>query len=469
MTNKAVLYARQSTDIQQSISAQISALVDWNNKNLGSTVVADFKDQLSGKNTHRPGFQSMKTFIKETDIDVLLVWRYDRLARKLSDLVQFLEYCSNLNVKVISITEALSGEKNSFAMDKFQVSMLGAWAEYQRKVIKENQQLGFQQKYNEGRIVSSQVPYGYHWTEGDILIDESEAELVRKIYRLYSQGMGYSKIAELLNKKGLLNRHNKKWVVARIQAILKNNFYIGQVTSKYGDKNRHDLPIISMNLFYEVQSLRKAKNIHNKWVVRRFILRKKLICPYCGSVCTPQHTLNNNKTYYYYRCSRTSSDGTKHCKGVNLNAFDIETQVIQLVNDYIHSDVTVKKIKQQIENKNHSIKGENQQKEKQIQKRQNKVLARYEKGEITDKQLSESLKNIQKRKQKLKFDPLIPETIVSLLGTHLDVDNNPTVAHFVLYQEIIEKVLLNEKKEITAIYLVGIPYNILKKVDEKNV
>ena len=58
MTNKAILYARQSTDIQQSISAQISALVDWNNKNLGSTVVADFKDQLSGKNTHRPGFQS---------------------------------------------------------------------------------------------------------------------------------------------------------------------------------------------------------------------------------------------------------------------------------------------------------------------------------------------------------------------------------------------------------------------------
>ncbi|GEL66495.1 recombinase family protein [Marinilactibacillus psychrotolerans] len=469
MTNKAVLYARQSTDIQQSISAQISALVDWNNQNLGAIVVADFKDQFSGKNTHRPGFQSMKTFIKERDIDVLLVWRYDRLARKLSDLVQFLEYCSNLNVKVISITEALSGEKNSFAMDQFQISMLGAWAEYQRKVIKENQQLGFQQKYNEGRIVSSQVPYGYRWIEGELLIDEAEAEIVRKIYRLYYQGTGYSKIAEQLNKKGLLNRHNKKWVVARIQAILKNDFYIGQVTSKYGNKNRHDVPIIPMNLFYEVQSLRKSKHIHKKWVVRRFILRKKLICPYCGSVCTPQHTLNNDKTYYYYRCARTSSDGTSHCKGVNLNAFDIETQVIQLVNDYIHSDVTVKKIKQQIENKNLSIKGKNQQKEKQIQKRQIKVLSRYEKGEITDKQLSESLKNIQKRKQKLKFDPLIPETIVSLLGTHLDVDNNPTVAHFVLYQEIIEKVLLNEKKEITAIYLVGIPYNILKKVDEKNV
>lgn len=469
MTNKAVLYARQSTDIQQSISAQISALMDWNNQNLGATVVADFKDQLSGKNTRRPGFQSMKTFIKEAEIDVLLVWRYDRLARKLSDLVQFLEYCSNLNVKVISITEALSGEKNSFAMDKFQVSMLGAWAEYQRKVIKENQQLGFQQKYNEGHIVSSQVPYGYRWIEGELLIDEAEAEIVRKIYRLYSQGTGYSKIADQLNKKGLLNRHNTKWVVARIQAILKNDFYIGQVTSKYGNKNRHDVPIVPMNLFYEVQSLRKSKHIHKKWVVRRFILRKKLICPYCGSVCTPQHTLNNNKTYYYYRCARTSSDGTRHCKGINLNAFDIEKRVIRKINEFIHSDVTVKKIKQQIKNKNLSIKGINQQKEKQILKRQNKVLSCYEKGEITDKQLSESLKNIQNRKQKLKFDPLIPETIVSLLDTHLDVYNNPTVAHFVLYQEIIEKVLLNEKKEITAIYLVGIPYNILKKVDEKNV
>lgn len=465
MTSKVVLYARQSTDIQQSISAQISALMDWNNKHLGAEVISKFTDELSGKNTDRPGFIEMKSFLKDTQADALLVWRYDRLARKLIDLVQFLDYCAHLGVKVISITESLSEENNSYAMDKFQISMLGAWAEYQRKVIKENQQIGFQQKYNEGRIVSSQVPYGYRWNEGEVIIDEFEAEIVRKIYDQYAQGLGYSRIADQLNDAGLLNRNDKKWVGARIQAILKNDFYIGQVTSKYGNKNRHDVPIISMNLFYNVQSLREAKQAHKKWVVRRFILRKKLICPYCGTVCTPQHTLNSDKTYYYYRCARTSSDGTSHCKGININASDVEKEVIQLINRFVHSDVTIEKIQRQLEKKNSSIARANQQKEKNLLQRQKLILLRYEKGEINDEQLSAALKNVRKRKQKLKFEPLIPENIIELLDSQLTIDKVPTLADFILYQEIIEKVLVNTKKEITAIYLTGIPYNILKKVD----
>src|SRR5699024_7623252 len=144
---------------------------------------------------------------------------------------------------------------NSFAMNTFQISVLGAWAEYQRKVIKENQHIGFQQKYNEGHILSSQVPYGYRLVDGILIIEESEAEIVKIIFNQYSEGFGYSKIADSLNSNGLFNRDNKRWVVARLSAILRNDFYTGKITSKYSYKNTTYMLIIYINLFFIIKFL----------------------------------------------------------------------------------------------------------------------------------------------------------------------------------------------------------------------
>lgn len=462
MPKKAVIYARQSTDIQQSIPAQISALKDWIKTNTDAIVINEFKDVLSGKNADRPGLEDLKNYILEFKVDLVVVWRYDRLARNLTDLAEFLEFCTNLDIKVISITEPLSQEDNSFAMNTFQISVLGAWAEYQRKVIKENQHIGFQQKYNEGHILSSQVPYGYRLVDGILIIEESEAEIVKIIFNQYSEGFGYSKIADSLNSNGLFNRDNKRWVVARLSAILRNDFYTGQITSKYGTKNTHDKPLISKTLFENVQSIRESKQVSNEWVTRRYILRKKIICPYCGCVCTPQHTVNNDKIYYYYRCAKATSDGTNHCKGINLNAIDIEQEAIRRIRDFIHSTVLVTKIREQIEIKNKALIHENKKKEERIQTRQEKILQRYENGHLTDDELYEALHNLNRRKEHINLKQLIPESIVELLDTELEVDVNPTVSHYILYQEIIDEIQVNENKEITAIYLSNFSYDILK-------
>src|SRR5699024_4390477 len=321
-------------DLQQSIPAQLSALRDWINTNTNAIVINEFQDVLSGKNTNRPGLDSLKSYINEFKVDKVVVWRYDRLARSLADLSEFLESCVALNIKVISITEPLSQGDDSFAMNTFQISVLGAWAEYQREVLKENQQIGFQQKYNEGHIISSQVPYGYRLIDGELIIEEAEADIVKRIFEDYSEGIGYSRIADSLNNQGLLNRNGKRWVVARIGSILRNHFYIGQVTTKYGMKNTHDKPLISKELFKNIQSIRKSKQVSKEWVTRRFILRRKIISPYCGSVCTPQHATNNDKVYYYYRCAKATSDGTDHCKGINLNATNIEKEAVENIKSF---------------------------------------------------------------------------------------------------------------------------------------
>lgn len=462
MPKKAVIYARQSTDLQQSIPAQLFALRDWIKTNTDAVVMNEFQDALSGKNTNRPGLQALKNYIKEFEVDMVVVWRYDRLARSLTDLSRFLESCVELNIKVISITEPLSQGDDSFAMNTFQISVLGAWAEYQRKVLKENQQIGFQQKYNEGHIISSQVPYGYRLVDGELIIKEAEADIVKRIFEDYSEGMGYSRIADSLNNQRLLNRNGKRWVVSRIGSILRNDFYIGQVTSKYGMKNTHDKPLASKELFEDIQSIRESRQVLKEWVTRRFILRRKIICPYCGSVCTPQHVTNNEKTYYYYRCAKATSDGTKHCKGINLNATEVERETVKKIKDFIQSKAIKKQVKEQINFKNSTIKSENNRQKERLKERQEKLLIRYEKGELTSERLYEALRNLNKRKQNIDVNPLIPENIVELLDINLEVDANPTVSHYILYQEIINEIHVNENKEIIAIYLSNFPYDILE-------
>lgn len=135
---------------------------------------------------------------------------------------------------------------------------------------------------------------------------------------------------------------------------------------------------------------------------------------------------------------------------------------LKKIKNFIQSTSIKKQIKEQVELKNSAISSENNRQEERLKTRQEKLLIRYENGELTNDRLYEALRNLNKRKQNIKTNPLIPENIVELLDIKLEVDINPTVSHYLLYQEIINEIHVNENKEITRIYLSNLPYDILE-------
>lgn len=463
MKMKVVIYARQSTSIQQSIPAQISELTNWVESHWDAEICAKFVDVGSGKNTSRSGFLQLKEYIASTKVEAILVWRYDRLSRNVKDLIQFLEYCADLNVKVHSISEPLQSETQSLALDKFQISMLGAFAEYQRKVTLENQHIGFQQKFAEGKILTS-VPYGYQQENGKLTFRNNEAKIVKKVFSLYLDGLGYKRIANLLNSQGLLNRKEKLWTPSRIQLMLTTEFYCGHISSKYGTHNRHDKMLISEADFQKVQALRKSKQSGSQWVTRRYILQKKLRCPHCGCVLTPQHTLNKGNIYHYYSCSKYSAGGKVHCPGITLNATKIEEDVNKEISAFIQSDRVTTIFKEQISLKNDEIKEKYQAKMKAYKKQEDKILTYYERQEINDEQLYERLLSIRAQKESLSMDSLISPTLINITTQELPLDSNPTIEQFLLYQSIIDQIQIDKNKKIEAIYLTGLSYDIKKQV-----
>lgn len=198
MSERAVIYARQSTSKQQSIPAQISALEEFaEGRNI--KVVAIFEDVMSGKDTNRDGFTAMKNYIAEHPIDIILVWRFDRLSRNLKDFHQFLSGCEKVNVSVFSLNEQLSNDKFGRSDNTFLLQLLGAAAEYQKSVMKENQQIAYLSKHQQGKIISPNVSYGYGLEGDELQINDQEAKIVREIFRLYvEKGIGYKTIAEYL-------------------------------------------------------------------------------------------------------------------------------------------------------------------------------------------------------------------------------------------------------------------------------
>lgn len=463
MTKTAVIYARQSTPKQQSIPAQIKALEDYASQH-NTQVLAIFQDAMSGKDTNREDFNAMVEYISTHDVDVLLVWRYDRIARNLKDLESFLMLCSDLNVSVISINEKLGHNR---AQDVFMLQMLGAVGQYQREIIKENQQIAYHQKYKDGKILSANVSYGYRLINDELMVHEEEAETVRLIFDLYTQDkLGYKAIAEQLNASGNLNRDNKWWHATRIKTILDNPFYTGVIQSKYGDANSHQLPLIEKERFEKAQAIQLSRNTVKQRVTRRYVLQGKIKCPHCHSVCSPAHALSGQRDHYYYTCSLYTSGGKRHCPGTILNALVVEDFIGSKLHDFIQSDFVAGQLKSHITQTNKEIHQHNKQKQTQLKHRQKKLLSDYENGNLTDDQLSVKLAQLEKRKEKLALKPTIPESITNLINLNLLIDNNPTLAQYTLYQSIMDRIEVDEDKKVTAIYLNGFSENILKELQE---
>lgn len=463
---KAVIYARQSTSKQQSIPAQIKALEDYASQH-NTQVLATFQDAISGKDTNREGFNAMVEYISTHAVNFLLVWRYDRIARNLKDLHSFLTLCSDLNVSVISINENLGHNRAQDAQNVFMLQMLGAVAQYQREIIKENQQIAYHQKYKDGKILSANVSYGYRLINDELMVHEEEAETVRLIFDLYTQNkLGYKAIAEQLNASGKLNRDNKWWHATRIKTILDNPFYTGVIQSKYGDANSHQLPLIEKERFEQAQAIQLSRNTVKQRVTRRYVLQGKIKCPHCHTVCTPTHTLNGQRDHYYYSCSLYTSGGKRHCPGMTLNALEVEDFIGSKLHDFIQSDFVAGQLNSHITQTNKEIHQHNKQKQTQLKHRQKKLLRDYENGNLTDDQLSVKLAQLEKRKEKLALKPTIPESITNLINLNLLIDNNPTLAHYTLYQSIMDRIEVDEDKKVTAIYLNGFSENILKELQE---
>jgi len=245
MRLKACVYTRVSTSEQAmegySIEEQErmckAAIVSK-----GWEYIGTYSDPgISGRTMDRLGLQKMIRAIERGEIQAVVIYKLDRLSRKQRDTMTIIEdiFLEN-DVDLVSLNETLD---TSTPWGRAMIGILSSFNQMESENIQMRTAMGKEAKATKGGYAGGKPPLGYKSVNGELVVVEEEAEIVRLIYKLRKDGMTMVNIAEELNKRGLKTKQGNEFRHSAIQGILNNKeMYQGHYRYGIGHffKNHHD-------------------------------------------------------------------------------------------------------------------------------------------------------------------------------------------------------------------------------------
>lgn len=234
---RAVGYVRVSTLEQvedgSGLDYQRTAIEGFA-KSQGYTLAEIVEDPgVSGstKPEERPGFSRILALAEAKAFDVLLVWKFDRLARSIVGAVTAAQTLKERGAGVRSCTEAID---TTGPQGELVFALLTGMAGMERENIARRTWEGRRKAAQKGKLPSGPAPYGYRREGGRLVIVEDEAVTVRRIYALHREGKGVRAIATILNREGVPTRRGKPWNPNTVAAILDQPLYRGTLDVIFG-------------------------------------------------------------------------------------------------------------------------------------------------------------------------------------------------------------------------------------------
>ena len=327
---KCAIYIRVSTDEQvkegHSLEAQEERLRFFA-KSQGWNIFKVYKDEgFSAKDLNRPALKDLFYDAKLNRFDVILIYKIDRLSRKLKDLIEIVLQLDKYKIGVKSATETIDTTTPSGRLIFHQ---FGSFAQYERELIGERTKFGMIKRLKQG-YWNTLPPYGYKLIDGKLEVDKKESEMVKKIFEFYVQkNMGIVNISRKLTETGYKPRKSKtgRWRSNTIHNILTNPIYIGKV--RWGGEEADGIhqAIMDKALFEFVQD---KLNKRRRWTQRYDSPNNFLGIVKCGLCNSPMalHYPGNEKKrkYKYYICSQRKS--FKSCHQDYIRADILEKSLI---------------------------------------------------------------------------------------------------------------------------------------------
>lgn len=429
---KAALYIRVSTDEQAkhgySIAAQQEKLEAFCLSQGWDIYKTYIDDGYSAKDLNRPKFNEMLTEIKNEKIDVLLVYRLDRLTRSVLDLYTILNILDQYKCSFKSATEVYD---TTNAMGRLFITLVAAIAQWERENTAERVRMGMEKKTKLGKWKGGIAPYGYRIENKELVINDDEIEVVKTIFKM-AETLGFYTIAKKLTEAGYETRNGNDWHVHTVRDIANNPVYAGYLTFNEKDdakkppreqtlyEGNHERIINRDNFWLLQEKFDQRRVFGGKRQTSNYYFSSILKCGRCGSSMSG-HKSGGLKTY---RCS-----GKKAGKKCTSHIIKEDTLVKTVFANY---DSLIEDIKLETETSEVSAekinKLENELKltEKLLSKQKtmfekdiidiDELIEKTEELRLKEKQLSIDLKKINNAHNKSNNDNLkfIKENIFSL-------------------------------------------------------
>ncbi len=278
----------------------------------------------SGATLNRPNIQQLLSDLKKEKIDVVLVYKIDRLTRSPKDFYQLIEFFEQSKIDFISITERFD---TSTPAGRLLRNIMFTFAQFERELTSERTRDKMLERAKKGLCSGGFTPYGYTRQNKKLVPQKKEAEIIKSIFEKYLETQSLSAVYKFLKEKGIKSRNGNIFSKTNIAYSLRNVVYMGKIKhNKEIYQGIHE-PIISEEIFNLAQKIHKEK-VKNFRVYKNFLFGGLVKCETCGSRMTSCFTNKKDngklKRYYYYRCTSTVREDWQSCPVKQVSAERLE-------------------------------------------------------------------------------------------------------------------------------------------------
>ncbi len=334
---RCAVYTRKSSEegLEQafnSLDAQREACEAYvaSQRPEGWVLVRDQYDDggVSGGTLERPGLKRLMADIEDGLVDVIVVYKIDRLSRSLADFAKLVEVFDRNGVTFVSVTQSFN---TTTSMGRLTLNILLSFAQFEREVTAERIRDKVAASRRKGMWMGGVPPYGYRVENRKLLVEESAAEHIRWIFASFLEIGSCTILAQEVEDRGLRtsrgNRIDKKY----LYRMLSNRAYIGEAVHK-GDSypGEHDA-IIDSALWDKVHLILKesSRARGHRTRAQTPALLKGLVYGPDGAAFSPTHTRKLGRLYRYYVSQSVLKFGKGACPIGRVPAGDLEGAVIQ--------------------------------------------------------------------------------------------------------------------------------------------
>jgi site-specific DNA recombinase len=349
---RCAIYTRKSTEdgLEQeynSLDAQYDACAAYalSQRHEGWTVVGERYDDggFSGGNIERPGLVRLLADIQAGKVDIILLYKIDRLTRSLSDFARIVDVLDKAGASFVSITQSFN---TTTSMGRLTLNMLLSFAQFEREVTGERIRDKIAASKRKGIWMGGPVPLGYDVIDRKLVPNVTEAETVRHIMDRYvALGSVKALVAELARdgyrtkvqiRTSTANKGGCPFRRGTLYHLLSNRIYLGEVVHKGVGYSGEHQPIVTIGLWDKVQQALAARSQGgtSKQSTRHPSLLVQLVRDGEGRLMTPSHTSIRNRRFRYYVTRPDKIEGTPAWR---VNAHDLErivcAELVALLSD----------------------------------------------------------------------------------------------------------------------------------------
>lgn len=290
---------------------------------------------FSGGTMNRPAFQDLLQDVENGKVDIVVVYKVDRLTRSLMDFSKIVDIFDKHETSFVSITQQFN---TTTSMGRLTLNILLSFAQFEREVTGERIRDKFAASKKKGMWINGMPPMGYVKKDGKLEIKQSEAKIVKLIFDKYLEIGNVPDLVKYLKENNINTRSGKNFYKGHLYRILQNKAYIGKIVHKNNIYEGLQKPIIDLDIFEKTQNLlaQNALNRKNATNAQSGSLLKGKLFDDKNNYMSPTHSTKKGKRYRYYVSQAQIQNRLQDLGSITkISAGEIENFVISKIKEIV--------------------------------------------------------------------------------------------------------------------------------------